>query len=149
MVNHAEDHLLSLAKEIQNVWTTTGNYSKCVEMGRAAGINSPYHAGAIVTRSKMPNSYTFDIYALSIGDVAFIAVPFEMFDSNGMEVKEGSPFDMTFVLTCANENRGYLPSALAWEHGGYSVDTTRYAEGTAEDLVANYLNMLNALYSTK
>ena len=145
-VNHSQDHLLEVAKKIQKEWTTTGSYSSCVSMGKPYGINSPYHANAIVTKYGMPKTQSFEIYALSVGDIAFVAAPYEMFDSNGKEIKDGSPFDMTFVMTCANTSQGYIPSALGWKNGGYSVDTTRWAAGTAENLVANYLTMLNQLY---
>jgi hypothetical protein len=69
-----------------------------------------------------------------------------MFDTNGMQIKEGSPFSMTFVLTCANNNLSYLPSDLAFQHGGYAVDVTLFTRGTAEELVTSYLGMLNDLY---
>jgi hypothetical protein len=89
------------------------------------------------------------IYAISLGDVAFVTVPFEMFDTNGMQIKKGSPFTTTFVLTCANNNLSYLPSDLAFQRGGYAVDVTLFQRGTAEELVDSYLGMLNTLYYGK
>lgn len=39
----------------------------------------------------------------------------------------------------------HIPSALAYENGGYSTDITHYAAGTGERLVANFLEMLKDL----
>jgi hypothetical protein len=56
---------------------------------------------------------------------------------------------MTFVLTCANDNLSYLPSEVAFKHGGYAVDVTLFTRGTAEELVTSYLGMLESLYYGK
>lgn len=113
---------------------------------RDYGVRNIYQANAIAIRGRMPAVTEVPTYAVSVGDLAFVAVPFEMFDTNGMQIKDGSPFSMTFVMTCANNNLSYLPSELAFRHGGYSVDVTLFQQGTAEELVATYLDMLNTLY---
>ena len=111
-----------------------------------SGIKNVYQLNAVGIRSTMPYEYEIPIYAVSLGDLAFVTVPFEMFDTNGLVIKEGSPFSMTFVLTCANNNLSYLPSDLAFRHGGYAVDVTLFQRGTAEELVESYLGMLDTLY---
>ena len=111
-----------------------------------SGIKNVYQLNAVGIRSTMPYEYEIPIYGVSLGDLAFVTVPFEMFDTNGMQIKEGSPFSMTFVLTCANNNLSYLPSELAFKHGGYAVDVTLFQRGTAEALVESYLDMLDSLY---
>lgn len=87
--------------------------------------------------------------AISFGDLSFISVPYEMFDTNGMEVKDGSPFEMTFILTMAGGCSGYVPSALAVKNGGYEVYQSHFRYGTAEEAVAEYLKMLNDLFEKK
>ena len=84
------------------------------------------------------------IAAASFGDIGFVSVPYEMFDTNGMEVKEGSPFKTTFVLTNSNGSGAYVPSALAVPNGGYEVYTTKYAFGTAEQIANELVSMLRA-----
>ena len=69
-----------------------------------------------------------------------------MFDTNGVEVKRGSPFETTFVLSCAGGNYDYIPSMLAFPHGGYEVFRCRYVKGTAEQLVDGFLSMLKEQY---
>ena len=116
---------------------------------KGSGIKNIYQANAVAIRSKMPTYQNITLYAISIGDLAFVTVPFEMFDTNGMQIKEGSPFETTFVLACANNSYSYLPSDLAFQHGGYAVDVTLFVRGTAEQLVTSYLGMLNTLYDDK
>ena len=97
----------------------------------------------VISRSTHDDTITAPLGAISFGDIGFVSVPYEMFDTNGMEVKEGSPFKMTFVLTCAGGAGGYVPSALAIPHGGYEVYMSRYEYGTAEKVVEELLGMLN------
>lgn len=148
-INHTEDHLVDKAREVQEYYNNGGTWSGAMEMGKEYGILGAFHAGAIITKSQRPATQDVPIFAHSVGNVAFVAAPYEMFDTNGMEVKENSPFEMTLIMTCANGSVGYMPSALGWEHGGYSVQTSRFVSGTAEAFVAEYLGMLNALYETK
>ena len=79
---------------------------------------------------------------ISFGDIAFTAVPYEMFDTNGMELKNGSPFNMTFVLTNAGGAGAYVPSTLAVPNGGYEVYTAVDEFGTAEKVVGEFLTIL-------
>ena len=81
-------------------------------------------------------------YAMSFGDVAFVFVPNEIFDTNAMAVRDNSKFKMTFYASCSNESYGYLPTdpSFDWVHH-YEVRTTKYPKGTA--LVVQ--NMLSAL----
>ncbi len=44
--------------------------------------------------------------------------------------------------------RVFLLPALGFRNGGYSVDTTRYVGGTAEQMVENFGEMLRQLYGT-
>ena len=86
------------------------------------------------------------ISAISFGDLAFVTAPYEMFDNNGMQIKEGSPFKMTFVLTNSGGALGYIPSFEACtQYGGYEVDASSFGVGVAENLVAEYLRMLKAI----
>ena len=68
-----------------------------------------------------------------------------MFDTNGMEVKEGSPCKMTFILGTTGGASGYVPSALAVKNGGYEVYSSNFTYGTAEAVVAELLQMLKRL----
>lgn len=147
-VDHSMSYLGSLCKEAVDyymIYGEVGIYSYL----RDYGVRNIYTANAIALRSALPAEAEIPIYAVSLGDLAFVTVPFEMFDTNGMQIKNGSPYSMTFVLTCANNSLSYLPSELAFKHGGYAVDVTLFQRGTAEELVSSYLDMLNELYYGK
>ena len=148
-VNHSTDYLLDIAKDIQAVWTSENNSSKCKEMGKPYDIDSPYEANAIVSRAGMGETGDILQYAFTIGDVGFVTAPYEMFDTSGRQIKDNSPFEATFVLQCSNSSMGYFPSAYAFTYGSYESDTTKYEAGTAEALAQNYVRMLTELYNTE
>ena len=85
---------------------------------------------------------TLPFTAVSIGDIAFAAAPYEMFDTNGVEIRNASPFNMTFICAYTNGHMGYIPSALAFPHGGYEVYVSRFVSGTAETTVNTIVSML-------
>ena len=107
------------------------------------GFESAHEVRAIISRNKSYGA-TEDVYisAISFGDIAFVAAPYEMFDTNGMEIKDGSPFKTTFVLTNAGGANAYVPAIGIVENGGYEVYTTKYVFGTAEMFVGEFLDML-------
>ena len=82
-----------------------------------------------------------------MGDIAFAMAPYEMFDTSGQEIKEGSPFEMTFVSTCSNASEGYLPTEEGFEaDDSYEVGATRVVKGSAERMVEIYVDLLGQIY---
>lgn len=145
-IDHSEDHLINYAREAQALWQQTNDIPTVANAYLPYGISGPYHANAIVNKAGKGKSSSFDIFAVSFGDVGFAVAPYEMFDTNGTFIKENSPFPVTFVAECANGANGYFPSELAWPNGGYEVDICAYLKGTAEALADNYVEMLKELY---
>lgn len=144
--NHADDHLLEEATQIREYFTDTGDRSGAEQMCRDAGISSIYHANAIVSNANRSATSTMELDVLTLGQLAFVFAPVEMFDTNGMYIKENSPYAMTFICGYANSVKGYLPSALAWENSGYEVVVSLYAPGTAETIADTFVDMLNRLH---
>jgi hypothetical protein len=94
---------------------------------------------------------TKDITAITIGKIGFAAVPFEVFDTTGMQIKEDSPCDITFVLTCCGSG-GYIPAAYTWDYNSgdarlmaYEAKRCQYDIGSAEVIADSLLQMLNSL----
>ncbi len=120
-----------------------------VESGKVQGTVKTYTAE--YNPEYKPAGGTLDVFltAISIGDVAFASAPYEMHDTNGMELKNGSPFKMTFMCAYSNGAHGYMASSAAFENGGYEVDSSHFAKGTGEDVVKEQLASLNTLYQSK
>lgn len=144
-IDHTEAHLVSLAREAQALWQETNDIMTVTNAYIDQGINGPYHANAICNKANMGETESFNIYAVSFGDIGFAAAPYEMFDTNGLYIKENSPFAMTIVAECANGANGYIPSSLAWDNRGYEVDTCRFLKGTGEELASLYVDTLTEL----
>ena len=146
-VNHSEDHLVNLAKEVVNYFNLTNTVAAVREKYLSQGFDSPYQAKAIVNRASKGETYPFDIEAIAIGDVGFTVAPYEMFDTTGMNIKKGSPFEMTVLIGYATGSYGYIPTKEAYANGGYEAHNCYYVPGTAEELEGLYLGMLNQLYN--
>ena len=143
--NHSLDHLAQVGLELRRQWERTNDMAAAIEAGKPYGIHSPYHALAIYNHSLLPPTRLVTMTAFSIGDAAFVAAPYEMFDTNGMQIKQGSPFTRTFVCTLANDYVGYVPSAYGFAHGCYEADCCALAPGSGEELAMEYIKMLCAL----
>ena len=100
---------------------------------------------------KNDNTSDFSIWAFSIGDIGFAVAPYEMFDNNGMYVKENSPFEMTFVLSNANSSGSYIAADWAYYEDvvSYEAGKANYEKGTAESLAESFVEILNGLYATR
>ena len=59
------------------------------------------------------------IQALVLGDVAIVGVPAEYFTGLGIDIKQRSPFEHTYIVELANDWIGYLPDREAHRLGGY------------------------------
>lgn len=69
-----------------------------------------------------PPAPTSEIMALSLGDIGLVGLPGEPFCELGTHIKAASPFPTTLVLGYAGAVIGYLPTARAFEEGGYEVE---------------------------
>ncbi len=137
------------ALAVSAVWEQVGG--RGTPEGKAAakarGFASVYAVTAILNRMKFDESRSMQLKVLSIGEISILFAPYEMFGSNAMQIKQSSPYPMTFIISCSQNHDGYLPSALGWEIGCYEAQITRYARGTAEQLVEEYVNMLSEIKS--
>ena len=85
--------------------------------------------------------------AFSIGDFALVSAPFEIFDTNAVAVKEGSPYSMTFYASCTNGSNGYLPTeaCFGWTQN-YEARITQFPKGTADTIQNTQLTILKELF---
>lgn len=76
-------------------------------------------------------------------DLVIWSAPLELFNEISNEIRNRSPFPFTFYFGYTNGWLGYLPTASAWEHGGYEVETvcpfTPSAETDLKQAVLGYI----------
>lgn len=145
-VNHEFDNVVGVARQMVDYYKTTGDREGTREMGEPHGINTEKHAARIVSNAGLGKTQDILVKAFSIGDIGFICLRYEMFDSDGMYIKENSPFKQTFIIGYNEDGKGYLPSKLSEDHGGYEVDNNVFILGTAQQLADTYLELLEELH---
>lgn len=72
--------------------------------------------------NSLPKHQPMNAQVLRVGDVAFAALASETFVEIGLNVKSQSPLARTVTLGYTNGCIGYLPTAKAYEEGGYEVE---------------------------
>ena len=80
-----------------------------------------------------------------VGGIAFVGLGGEVFNELGKAIKANSPFQPTFVLTHCNGAAGYIPTEESYPSGGYEVESSQFAAGCGEKIVAEALRMLKEL----
>lgn len=140
--DHSMDGLIVGARIVANQWEATNDYDSCTKLANEYGLNSPYAASSVISKASLPKSTDFEINAVRLGSVGFITVPFECYDTQGVFIRENSPFDFTLTIGYANESQGYLPAQISFDHGCYERDTTNFEVGTAEKLASRLVEML-------
>ena len=74
------------------------------------------------------------------------ANPFEMFTETGLQIREGSPYPMTFVLAYTDARRSYLPVTRSFrDYFSYEACISVHAPGAAETLGAELAQKLTEL----
>lgn len=142
--NHLEDHKLEQAKVVVERWKGGAKFADSL-VGYEDIISSPYHATAIVARAGRPETMDVELCGISFGDVAMVFAPFELYSELGESIKAASPFQTTFVCCYSNALFSYMPTKLAFDHGGYGPGNCRFEPGTGEILVEQFGDLLQAL----
>jgi hypothetical protein len=105
------------------------------------------------TTAQDPSEYTgpakVTITVARIGDTAFIGFGCEMLHALGLEIKLGSPFKHTFLITHCNGAAGYLAPAELYAQGGYEIQTSPFASEAAGKVVERAVAMLRELYKNE
>ena len=83
------------------------------------------------------------LYAFTIGDIGFVSAPYEMFDTNGVQIRQASPCKMTFVCAYTNGHMGYCPSEEAFPHGAYEVEVSPFSKGDGEEFAGELVRLLH------
>lgn len=76
-------------------------------------------------------------------DLAIWAAPLELFCEIALSIRSRSPYPYTFYFGYTNGTFMYLPTAEAWQHGGYETKTTLVTPTAAGDLTEAVLDWLH------
>ena len=93
-------------------------------------------ATRIVELENGPDSYSFTLSAIKIGDMVFAGIPGEPFTEIANRIYTESPFDTTILCCLTNGGDSYFPTSSAYEEGGYEARTSRLKKG-ADDIIVN------------
>lgn len=145
-LNRPDAALLEGSRIVVEHWRKTNDFISSCKLAQPYGINSPYAAGNFIGRAESKDQGYFNPFtAISLGDLAFISVPYEMFDTNAKYVRDKSPFKLTVVASCCNDQNGYVPSAYGYIHGCYEADCCLFKPGAGERFAYAMVRQLKAL----
>ena len=130
------------AYKVNELYKTTGDRNAGNALAYEYGLSSVYHASAIIGRNSYPETNSFPFHATRVGNFGFINAPYEMFAASGKFIRDNSPYQTTFVISCSNDSEGYFPTIEAFEYGCYESFTCAYARGIAEDAADKFVEML-------
>lgn len=146
-IDHHEDCKVAEAEEVLLYWIRTNNLLEAVKLANQYGINSPYHAAGILDKSRLPETDDLELHSFCVGELSVVTVPYEMFDSNGVYIKENSPFATTLIATQTNQSRAYIPSKEGFRINSYEANAGRFKVGTGEELAEELVQMLQQIHS--
>jgi len=141
--NKADLDKITQAQEVYALFSSTGDRAAGNALAVQYGLSSVYHASSIINRSRYGETGTFKIYATRIGNFGFVNAPYEMFAASAVHIRDNSPYENTFVISCSNGAQGYFPTKEAFDYGCYESFTCGYARGIAEDMAAEFVTLLN------
>jgi len=96
----------------------------------------------IKIRDSKQSTISAEVQVLTLGPLAFVGVPGELFVELGKQIIESSPFPHTYILELANQDIGYIPTKEAFGQGGYEPTSAVFAPGGGERIVKEALVLL-------
>jgi neutral ceramidase len=89
-----------------------------------------------------------EVQVITLGkEVAWIALPGEVFVELGIALKKRSPFPHTIITTLANGNEGYIPDRRSYAEKAYEAESARVEPGSGEKLVDAAAAILTELHA--
>lgn len=89
------------------------------------------------------------VNVIRIGDVAICTNPAELFVEYGLQIREDSPANVTFVSSLTDGYVGYVPTALAFGRGGYETwcaPSSQLVPSAGDQIVAATTELLNKIF---
>lgn len=148
MKEGTEDEVrLAHAREILALRTKYSSYRapEVVEKVKEYGFHTNFEATGLVGRANAPETGSFPIHAMTIGNVGITFFPGELFSTFGKQIKQNSPMAFTFVVSCSEDHQLYFPNEIGCEHKFYEYTITKYARGTGGHVADRYCQIFDAI----
>ena len=152
MKEGVEDEVrLAHAQEVLALRTKFGSHRapEVVEKVKEYGFHTNFEASGLVARANAPETGSFPINAMTIGNVGITFFPGELFSTFGAQIKERSPMAFTFIVSCSEDHQLYFPNEIGCEHKFYEYTITRYERGTGGAVGDRYCQIFDALKDGK
>ena len=134
------------AKEVTQLASQYGrNAPETLAALEKYGFAMYLEASWTITRANLDPTKSMELKTLAVGDVSFVLAPYEMFGHHGTDIKNGSVYDNTFIITCAEGSHNYIASTEAFDFNAYESYCCYFEQGTAETLVTEFLGMLEEM----
>ncbi len=137
--NTYSEETVALAKAIIDSPAESEERAALIEQGN---FYDAFHASCVYIAATT-GTINVPLTAITCGDIAFCAFPYEMFDTNGKECRDASPFKLTFICSLTGDALRYIGSAEAYKNGGYEIWSGRFRPGSGEEFVGEMLRLLN------
>ena len=131
-MEYAEDGKLRVARETLTIPLRPITDEMRAEARATLGDRSPHdsadgysrdevYARELLLLDEEPGAVCTETQVIALDDVAFAAMPGEMFAQFGVDLSEESPFSTLFKIELANDYIGYVPTRRAFEEGSYET----------------------------
>ncbi len=124
LAHHGEDH--------PAVRIAQTRYEGCAMLAAMAATDRPTGCAEV------------PVSVVSLGEIAWLHTPFELFASLGLRIRRGSPFRHTRVIGYSDGYLGYLPDADGHRNGVYESYVTLFEPDAGDKLVEHCVKLLRA-----
>jgi hypothetical protein len=136
-----------LAEDVDKLRSAGASHEELVAaISRAKKASIEVNCASLSARHGVDGRIKVRVQAIRIGSTVLVAVPLEPFAEIGLEVKAKSPADRTFFSGFSNGHLNYLPTDLGIEEGGYEVDVSPFAAGSAGLVTQASLNAVDRVW---
>ena len=153
----------TVAAEMTNVYNKTRTdkeefFDECWELYEAyqikqdhsahqtpSGISLAEASRVVRQRTEAPLYQKLPVTTLRVGEIGFIGFGGEPFTHYATAVRENFPNKTVIAACCANGFEGYLPTAKAFEQGGYEAVSSPFSPNLEEDCVTAATELLKKM----
>ena len=141
--NDYDPATVPMAQEIVDLYKKYGNYNEPIFATYPMKVPE---ANRIINNLSRPEFFELRVSGMKISGIGLIGIPGEPFVSIGMDIKENSPLETTWVTSQTNGGQGYYPDALAFaQKDGYERTSSPFAPNCAKVLTEEGIALLNEL----